>query len=235
MKKTALLLALIIFSFMFSQNIEGLGIFKLTKFNTNQIDSLASVLNISIENCDTYDCEFKTNSKVGIKRLKPNLIETYKSPTGASYSENISVYSLNNYNLNNRYENEKITLSFYKSILYKIEIARPDTKLMDDLEIKYGKGVIKKKESSDNCRLNGKSFEFPSVIYTREWNNIEKDFNMTYMLIDGHSSNCDERIISGLYLIDNKSFRIAIDESNDAKSKFQTTVNQRKKENLKDL
>lgn len=235
MKKIFILFSLLTYSVFFSQEIEGLGIFKLAKFKENQIDSIAVNNKIAIEDCDSYSCELSAGYKFNIKKLKPNKSEAYKSPSGASYSENISAYSINNYKLNGKYDNKRIALSFYKNILYKIDITSPDSKLIDDLELKFGKGELKKRESSDKCRIGGESFDLGSSIYTKTWTNNLKNLSMTYMLIDGHSSDCEARVISTLYLIDNNIYKTADNESSEAKEKFKSSLNVIRREELKDL
>lgn len=235
MKKIFIYLCIIICPLLLSQEVEGLGVFKLGKFKETQIDSIATKNQIRIEDCDNYNCELQAGYKVNIKRLKPNKDETYKSPTEASYSDNISIYSFNNYNLNERYKSDRIILSFYKSTLYKISIYRPDIKLVDDLEVKFGKGELKKRESKDKCRIEGKSIELPSSVYTKNWINKNKNFDMTYMLMDGYNSDCKERIITSLYLLDNNIYTIAKEENYTEQKKYQKIIEEKKKETLKDL
>lgn len=235
MKKMFIYLLITTGSTLFSQEVEGLGLFKLGKFKETQIDSIATKNKITVEACDNYNCELQTEYTLHIKRLNANKEETYKSPTEASYSTNIAVYSLNNYNLNDRYKSDRITLSFYKSTLYKISISRPQAKLLDDLEIKFGKGELKKQESTDKCRTGGRSMELPSSVYTRTWINKSRNFTMTYMLMDGHSSDCEERVITSLYLLDNNIYTIAKDENYNERNKYQKIIEEKKKESLKDL
>ncbi|WP_164998577.1 hypothetical protein [Chryseobacterium sp. 3008163] len=57
---------------------------------------------------------------------------------------------------------------------------------------------------------------------------------MTYMLIDGHSSDCEARVISTLYLIDNNIYKTADNESSEAKEKFKSSLDVIRREELKD-
>ncbi|GAA5097756.1 hypothetical protein GCM10023210_33110 [Chryseobacterium ginsengisoli] len=233
--KQLIIIFLCISTSLFSQEIEGISIFKLGKFKESQVDSLAQVYTTTIFNCDNYECDDPIRSKLTIKKLLPNQSETYKSPSRSSYSPNISVYSFMNYKLNEKYNIEKIVLSFYKSILYSIDIISPEKLLIDDLELKYGDGELSKRESKDRCYISGESFELPSTIYTKNWKNTNQNLSMMYMLMSGYSSSCEKRILSSLHLMDKNIYMTADQESNNARNNFKSSMNKMKKENLKDL
>lgn len=231
MKKTFIFLALFYSVLSFSQEFEGLGIFKLGKFTTSQLDSLAVSKKFTLKECDDYSC----SSSSAFVKLLPSKVETYKSPSYSSYSENVKVYQLNSFKLNDKYSNRGMVLSFYKETLYKISISSPDNKLTDDIELKYGKGTLDKRESTDRCSIGGRSFELPSVTYSKTWNNSAKNFSMLYLLMSGYNSDCDERIITSISLYDKNKSLLAEKESDEARKLFSEKINNEKKKSLNDL
>ena len=96
MKKTILFFALITTLFVYSQDFEGLGIFKLGKFTVSKLDSLSKSNKYQLKECDSYDCTNNSN----LIELKPNKTATFKSPTYTSYSDNVKVFQLNKFILN---------------------------------------------------------------------------------------------------------------------------------------
>lgn len=231
MKKTILLFALITSTFLFSQEFEGISIFKLGKFTTTKLDSLVSSKKLIIKTCDDYSCSFNSP----FVQLIPSKIDSYKSPTYTSFSDNVKVYQLNGYKINDRYNNRSIVLSFYKDILFKINISEPDSKLTDDLELKYGKGDLSKRDGTDNCRIGGESFELPSVTYSSKWNNSSNNFSMLYLLMSGRNSDCEERILTSLTLYDKTINEVADTESRTQRSILDKKNDEEKRKKLNDL
>lgn len=231
MKKSLLFFALINSILMFSQEFEGLGVFKLGKFTTSQLDSLAVSKKMTLKECDDYSCSTSSS----FVKLLPSKLETYKSPSYSSYSENVKVYQLNGYKLNDKYNNRTTILSFYKDLLYSISISSPDTKLIDDLELKYGDGELGKREDTDKCRLGGQSFELPSATYSKTWKNSAKNFSMLYLLMSGYNSDCEERILTSVSVYDKTVREIADKESSSARNSFTEKMNSAKKKTLNDL
>lgn len=231
MKKILLLFTIIIWTSFFSQEVEGIGVFKLGKFSENDLLSLGKSKAFKLTDCDSPNC-FRSSDLVNIL---PNKTDIYLSPPFSSYSKNVTVYKLSDFMINEKYRTDYLILSFYNKILYSVYAYMPAGSLTDDLKIKYGEPLRTHTTGKDKCRIGNESFELPREIFFQNWFNKDKGFEMFYILRSGRDSDCEENITYSLTLFDSKIDKKSKQENDDEVEKVKSLIESQKKESLKDL
>lgn len=199
--------------FAFSQiKIEGLGIFKIGKLNTKQLDSLMQSNGIALNTCIGHKCAVTKKNKLNYTLIKPNFTDLSDNSSSTYYSEFVKSYQLNNHMINKKYSTGVMNLYFYKDLLFYMTITDPDFDIKDDLEIKYGKGKLSSSKRDDKCYIGREKIPYESETYFTTW---ESDLaSLSFILSSTRNYDDCEPTVTSLIICSNDNLRKEIDVTN---------------------
>jgi hypothetical protein len=198
-------------------NLEGIGIFKISKDTSSIIQELEKQLDTKCRKIYSMSDVFslEDESKVVIAELFPDTVDIYHSPVRASFCSQVRVFFINKYivagiTLNNIY------LTFYNGYLTEF-YSDITTELNEAMHLKYGDPVIENNVKEIECTNNntGNTIKHKEQTIYQRWENGE--IKAIAYLSNYYDSKCKEHFIN--YFMINKEGISSIISACDEKKK----------------
>ncbi|MFZ4569756.1 MAG: hypothetical protein ACOYM0_01345 [Bacteroidales bacterium] len=186
-----------------NQNIEGIGIFKISKTTISIIKDLSEELNVSIKQANSSEDLYKAGRRGNpyILQISPNDQKDFLSPAHSTKCNDFTIYSISSYVIST-FEFKEIYLTFYHDTLVKFQSKYPE-KLGDALRVKFGKPTEESKEKEITCTYTytGAETKHKEIDIKHIWKN--ENITAQVYFWQYYTSDCEKHFVSGFYVEDN--------------------------------